>query len=113
MIQGKLCLFTESESEGKSGSYFLYSNDGKYLLKVIERYEHKSLRKILKSYYGHMLSNKESLLPRYYGMHKIKINSNNTLENGVLYFFITENVIGSPLKIDRQFDLKGSRVDRL
>ena len=68
-------MLTE-KSTGKSGSFFFYTDDHKYLLKSIRRSEFKVLLKKLKQYYEYILENPESLLPRYYGLHRINCYKN-------------------------------------
>ncbi len=62
LIKGNLSTLAELTSSGKSGSFFYYSADGKYTLKTISRTEFHFLRKILKNYYNHLMSNPNSLI---------------------------------------------------
>jgi len=43
-----------NHSEGKSGSFFYLSSDGKYFVKTVHKEEHKLLRHTLFKYYNHM-----------------------------------------------------------
>ena len=59
-------------SSGKSGSFFYYTSDGKFVLKTISRAEFKFIKKILKQYHLYLTSeNTESLVSKIYGLHKI------------------------------------------
>ena len=48
-LTGKYVL-SELGSPGKSGSFFYYSQDYRFIIKTIHHVEHKFLRKILKPY---------------------------------------------------------------
>ena len=67
LFLGDLSSLSELSSEGKSGSFFYYTADTKYMVKTISKAEHKFLREILGRYYSHMVSNPASLLCRFYG----------------------------------------------
>jgi len=64
------------------------------------------LTKILPSYYDHVMRYTHTLLPRFYGFHRIE-----TAEYS-FYFIITESVFKSGLSIHETYDLKGSKVNR-
>lgn len=49
-ITGKYAL-SEMGSSGKSGSFFYYSQDLRFIIKTIRRSEHVFLRRILRFYY--------------------------------------------------------------
>ncbi|PFH38335.1 hypothetical protein BESB_006760 [Besnoitia besnoiti] len=65
--------FIEFESNSKSGQFFLFSHDGKYLIKTISLREVKQVLKILPAYTDHLLSNPNSLLTRLFGLHRVEI----------------------------------------
>jgi hypothetical protein len=44
-------ILSELGSPGKSGSFFYYSSDYRFIIKTIPQSEHKFMRKILKEYY--------------------------------------------------------------
>lgn len=92
-------------SSGKSGSFFFYSEDGKFMLKTITISEYELLRKILPDYYFHMVNNKESLLTRLYGLYKITGTS-------PLYFVVMNSLFNTNCEIHQKFDLKGSTYGR-
>ena len=58
-------------SSGKSGSLFYYTEDQKFMLKTISRDEFKKLKSILSAYFDHINSHPESLITRFYGLHKV------------------------------------------
>jgi 1-phosphatidylinositol-4-phosphate 5-kinase len=92
-------------SSGKSGSFFFYSDDGRFMLKTITQSEYEFFRKILPDYCFHMLKNPSSLLARFYGLHKIQGESS-------VYFVIMGNLFKTKLEIHRKYDLKGSKYGR-
>jgi 1-phosphatidylinositol-4-phosphate 5-kinase len=130
LILGKLHSFEEVVSTGRSGSFFLRSADGKYLIKSLPIEEHSFFRRILKAYYTvrHLLINTgeffflphilsfqhvkhypSTFLARFLGLHRIK-NPKDPRQD--LYFVVMENLFDTPLEIHEQYDLKGSTVNR-
>ncbi|KAK1672150.1 phosphatidylinositol-4-phosphate 5-kinase [Colletotrichum godetiae] len=71
-LTGKYIL-SELGSPGKSGSFFYFSRDYKYIIKTIHHAEHKFLRKVLKDYYHHVTENPNTLLSQFYGLHRVKM----------------------------------------
>ena len=57
------------KSSGKSGSFFFYSSDGRFMLKTIKKSEFDLLMKILPDYYDHLTKNPNTLITRYYGLY--------------------------------------------
>lgn len=64
LIKGDLSTLKELVSTGKSGSFFYYTVDSKYLLKTISSSEFAFLKRILKNYYHHLLTNPNTYLPK-------------------------------------------------
>ena len=59
-------------SSGKSGSFFYYTSDGKFVLKTISRAEFKFLKRILRDYHQYLTTeNTESIISKVFGLHKI------------------------------------------
>ncbi|XBW36388.1 hypothetical protein QEN19_001968 [Hanseniaspora menglaensis] len=108
-------VLSELNSPGKSGSFFYYSPDSKYIIKTIRRAEHKHLRKHLKEYYEHCEGNPETLLSQFYGLYRMKLpislNFTNPPKSRRIYFIVMNNVF--PMHIDQSFDLKGSLLGRI
>ena len=44
-------ILSELSTPGKSGSFFYYSRDYRFIIKTIHNSEHKFMRRILKDYY--------------------------------------------------------------
>merc|ERR1719401_2074274 len=57
MVLGNLSSLSELSSEGKSGAFFYFTADGKYMMKTVTSKEHKLLKKMLKRYYDHIMQN--------------------------------------------------------
>ncbi|KAJ5219856.1 hypothetical protein N7468_009060 [Penicillium chermesinum] len=83
-------ILSELGSPGKSGSFFYFSRDYKYIIKTIHHSEHKLLRKILPEYYRHVEKNPNTLISQFYGLHRVKM----------------------AYDIHETFDLKGSTIGR-
>jgi 1-phosphatidylinositol-4-phosphate 5-kinase len=94
-------------SSGKSGSFFYFTFDSKYLMKTIPEHEFSFFESMLKDYYEHMFNNKDTLLQRYFGLHAMNYN------NMKLYFVIMNNVFTAKVKVDFKYDLKGSKYQRI
>ena len=76
----KMKSLKEEKSTGKSGSVFFQSANGKYFIKTIRDSEVKILKKTLKNYYSHLTNNPNSLLSRFYGLHKMRFYKNKKLK---------------------------------
>lgn len=62
--------YIEFIANSKSGQFFFYSHDGKYMIKTQTKEESKLLRKMLPQYVEHIFTYPNSLLVRFYGMHR-------------------------------------------
>jgi 1-phosphatidylinositol-4-phosphate 5-kinase len=100
-------ILSELGSPGKSGSFFYFSRDYKYIIKTIHHAEHKFLRKILKDYYNHVQENPNTLLSQFYGLHRVKIPYGRKI-----HFVVMNNLFPPHRDIHRTFDLKGSTIGR-
>ncbi len=100
----------EKFTEGKSGSFFYFTQDYRFIIKTVTPSEEKFLRKIAYSYYTHMKDNPDSLIVRFFGLHKVRLAP----EQGYISVVVMENIFYSSdqLKIHKRFDLKGSWVGR-
>ncbi|KAI8885210.1 SAICAR synthase-like protein [Backusella circina FSU 941] len=100
-------ILSELGSPGKSGSFFYYSRDYRFIIKTIHHTEHKFMRKILKDYYNHVSSNPDTLLCRYYGLHRVKLPRGRKI-----HFVVMGNVLPPNKDIHETYDLKGSTLGR-
>ncbi|PFH62892.1 hypothetical protein XA68_11211 [Ophiocordyceps unilateralis] len=105
-LTGKYIL-SELGSPGKSGSFFYFSRDYKYIIKTIHHSEHKFLRKILKEYYNHVQQNPNTLLSQFYGLHRVKMPYGKKI-----HFVVMNNLFPPHRDIHQTFDLKGSTIGR-
>ncbi|KIW02945.1 uncharacterized protein PV09_05990 [Verruconis gallopava] len=101
-------ILSELGSPGKSGSFFYFSRDYKYIIKTIHHSEHKLLRSMLKDYYRHVRENPNTLLSQFYGLHRVKIPFGRKV-----HFVVMNNLFPPHRDIHKTYDLKGSTVGRL
>ena len=100
-------ILSELGSPGKSGSFFYFSRDYKYIIKTIHQAEHKLLRKVLRDYYTHVQNNPNTLISQFYGLHRVKIPYGRKI-----HFVVMNNLFPPHRDIHQIFDLKGSTVGR-
>jgi 1-phosphatidylinositol-4-phosphate 5-kinase len=100
-------ILSELGSPGKSGSFFYFSRDYKYIIKTIHHAEHKLLRKILREYYKHVTDNPNTLISQFYGLHRVKIPYGRKI-----HFVVMNNLFPPHRDIHQMFDLKGSTIGR-
>jgi Ca2+-binding EF-hand superfamily protein len=107
LLLGTLGSLSELFSEGKSGSFFYFSNDGRYLIKTIPHRELKSLIRLLRRYVEHIQEYPHTLLPRFMGAHRIAMPGGREV-----HFVVMTNVFSAPRVIHERYDLKGSTHGR-
>lgn len=100
-------ILSELGSPGKSGSFFYFSRDYKYIIKTIHHAEHKLLRRILREYYKHVLDNPNTLISQFYGLHRVKIPYGRKI-----HFVVMNNLFPPHRDVHQMFDLKGSTIGR-
>eukprot|EP01083_Nonionella_stella_P316555 1148453_1 len=98
-------------SEGRSGAFFFFTPDNKYLIKTLTKKEAQLLINTLSDYVEYMTKHqKVSFLTKYYGLHSVKLYSK------VIYFMVSGNVFpsdkGLSNQIKERYDIKGSWIDR-
>jgi 1-phosphatidylinositol-4-phosphate 5-kinase len=101
-------ILSELGSPGKSGSFFYFSRDYRFIIKTIRHTEHKFLRSILKRYHAHVRENPHTLLSRFYGLHRVKLPHGRKI-----HFVIMNNLFPAHKDIHESYDLKGSTVGRI
>ena len=109
LVSNEFSSLTGMCTTGKSGSFFYYSDDGKYMLKTISTEESRFLWKFLPDYYFHVYKNPHTLITRFFGFHKI-IDCGSNKE---IYFVVMGNLFKSDYDIEVKYDLKGSTLGRL
>lgn len=100
-------IVSELGSPGKSGSFFYYSRDYRFIIKTIRHSEHKQLRRILKIYYQHVRDNPNTLISQFYGLHRVRLPFGRKI-----HFVVMNNVFPALHEIHRRYDLKGSTLGR-
>lgn len=100
-------ILSEMGSPGKSGSFFYFSRDYRFIIKTIRHSEKKVLMKILRPYYNHVCSNPQTLLSQFYGLHRVKLPGGRKI-----HFVIMNNLFPPHRDIHEMYDLKGSTVQR-
>jgi len=109
LLLGTVGSLAELFSEGKSGSFFYFSNDGRYLIKTIPHRELLSLTRLLPKYVKHVETQPFTLLPRFMGAHRIQMPGAGGRK---VHFIVMTNVFSSPRLIHERYDLKGSTHGR-
>ena len=100
-------ILSELGSPGKSGSFFYFSRDYKYIIKTIHHAEHKLLRKILHEYFSHVERYPNTLISQFYGLHRVKVPYGRKI-----HFVVMNNLFPPHRDIHQTFDLKGSTIGR-
>lgn len=105
-LMGDLGGLSELLSEGKSGSFFYFSSDLRFLVKTISVNEKRTFCRMLKNYANHMLDNKNTLLTRICGFYKLTIGDIKSR------FIVMSNCFPPGVLVPTRFDLKGSTIGR-
>lgn len=95
-------------SNSKSGEFFFYSHDRKFLIKTMAKSESLLLRKLLPEYFNYISRQPNTLLTKFFGMHRVKTPN----RSNPVYFIIMGSVFNSKRDIHRIYDLKGSMFKR-
>ncbi|AAF27664.1 putative phosphatidylinositol-4-phosphate 5-kinase; 11335-7537 [Arabidopsis thaliana] len=97
----------EISSPGKSGSIFYLSHDDRFVIKTLKRSELKVLLRMLPRYYEHVGDYENTLITKFFGVHRIKLKWGKKVR-----FVVMGNMFCTELKIHRRYDLKGSTQGR-
>ena len=100
----------EKFTDGRSGSFFYFSLDSKYIVKTVSKGELFFLRSILPRYVDYLERNPNSLLTRVYGLHRVRL----AREQVVISLAVMGNIFppSDRVKVKEKYDLKGSSIDR-
>jgi len=101
--------YIEFIANSKSGQFFFYSYDGKYMIKTQTKEEAKLLRRMMPDYVKHFHNNKNSFICRFLGMHRVKMN----FLKEKIHFIIMLSVFDTPKHLHTIYDLKGSTRGRI
>jgi len=70
-------VFKAGEGAGRSGSFFFFSHDGRYIVKTMTKNELQLMLKLLPSYSEHFKANPTSLLAKIVGVFTVKTEHMN------------------------------------
>jgi 1-phosphatidylinositol-4-phosphate 5-kinase len=97
---GEFACLSGQVSEGKSGSFFYFSHDTRFMIKTIDKVELTTMHAIASDYYSHIINNPNTLLNRILGIYKM-------VHSGKEFFFVVlANVFNTDRKMHMRFDLK-------
>ena len=98
-----------SESQGKSGSFFISTDDNQYMVKTLRSDEFELIRHtFLNKYVQYLTHFPDSLLCRIYGMYNIILSQGEEI-----LVIVMRNVLGDfQDNIVAKYDLKGSTANR-
>ena len=100
--------YIEFQSNAKSGQFFFYSPDGKYMIKTMTNTESKFLRRITPHYFRHCAMNPNTLITKFLGMYRVKLYH---LKRNVK-FVVMKSVYDTDKILSQLFDVKGSITGR-
>ena len=122
----------ELSSPGKSGSVFFLSQDGRFIVKTMRKAEMVRLcprhgrhtgkaltppraaaqtlmrESVLQDYYAHVLAQPDTLLTRFFGLHRVKPHGGRNVR-----FVVMGNLLCTDYDVHRRYDLKGSTYGRI
>ena len=98
-------VFKAGEGAGRSGSFFFFSHDRKFIIKTMSKVELDVYLSKLPQFCEHFKSNKNSVLAKIFGVFTI-----NTPYNIAVHVMLMENTtqLKDPNRLTHIFDLKGS-----
>lgn len=102
-------VFKAGESQGKSGSFFFFSHDKKFIIKTMNEGELKTFSDCFENYYEHLMNNSNTLMARIYGIFTVKME--DIVPVNLILMGNTVKTI-DPKNIENIFDLKGSMINR-
>jgi len=103
-------IFKAGEGAGRSGSFFFFSHDQKFVVKTMTSAELTLVKKMMPKYALHLMKNTSSLLSKILGIFTIKAD-----QFSEVHIMLMENTVRlkDPDELKYVFDLKGSTVDRM
>lgn len=88
-------------SNSKSGEFFFFTYDRRYMIKTQPPGESVFLRSFLERYHNHLIRYPKTYLIKILGMHRVILNGNKQ------HFIVMENVFETHgLQLSKRFDLK-------
>mmetsp|Transcript_449 Transcript_449/g.902 ORF Transcript_449/g.902 Transcript_449/m.902 type:complete len:227 (+) Transcript_449:1407-2087(+) len=104
-------VFKAGESEGKSGSFFFFSHDDKFIIKTMFQEELDIMIESLRQYHDYIEQNPSSLIARIYGVFQVEMEG--IVPVNLLLMANTIQSLSPLNKIIKVFDLKGSWNNRI
>ena len=103
-------VFKAGEGAGKSGSFFFFSHDNRFLIKTLQGNEKNIFLGMLDDYIEHIKSSDNmSLIARIYGVFTVSSNYFDSLDIMIMQ---NTSLLESKSNEKMIFDLKGSTVNR-
>jgi len=99
---------TAIKGQGKSGAFFIFTNDRQFILKTATGEERDFLWSVLPYYWQYVQRHPHTLLPRFYGVYSMKHEG----IGGVTRFVVMNNLFNTPFDLNEKYDLKGSTIGR-
>lgn len=97
------------QSKGKSGSFFFFSSDNRYIIKTISSSELETINSgFLLNYFHHIYNYPDTLTAKIYGIYTIVIN-----EVTKIHIILMQNLANCNSRhLKKIFDIKGSTFQR-
>lgn len=102
--------FKAGEGSGKSGSFFFFSHDRNFIIKTMTDGEYQTFEALFKSYMYHLMTHKDSILARIYGIFTVKIEKLEPVH--LIMMANTVQSMWNKMELKYMFDLKGSLINR-
>ena len=103
-------VLVEMFTNSKSGSFFFYSADYRFILKTCTKREAAFLIGVLPQYHAHLMAHRYTLICRFFGLHRVHLP---TALAKKVYFVVMGNVFPIDKPIHERYDLKGSTRGRI
>ena len=105
--KNKDMVLKAGESQGKSGSFFIFSKDQKFIIKTMTDSDFNAFKRIMKSYFQRVCTDRSCLFARIYGIYTIKMEG-----EAPVVLIVMGNSKSNATMIQGVFDLKGSMINR-
>ena len=103
-------VLVEMFTNSKSGSFFFYSADYRFILKTCTKREAAFLMAALPHYHSHLIAHRYTLLCRFFGLHRVHLPTGLGKK---VYFVVMGNVLPIDKSVHERYDLKGSTRGRI
>lgn len=103
-------IFKAGESQGKSGSFFFFSGDRKFIIKTMTDNDLSTFKRIFPNYVKHVSTRPNSFLARIYGIYTITMTDMEPIH--LILMANTKQNYSDDTTLMYVFDLKGSTVNR-